>query len=140
MTSTVAASPGTIIWRGIRKRCGRCGTKGIFERWFTLEERCPVCGYRFVREDGAFTGVMFMNFVATLTLMIASLLAWVFWRGITGRSDLAFWPFAGAAMLLAVFGPVLFYPLAASTWAGVDLATRPLDPDEIADADAHRSP
>ena len=93
-----------------------------------------------MREEGAFTGVMLMNFVVTLTLMMVSLAAWVFWRGITGRSDLAFWPFAGAAALFAVLGPIVFYPFAASTWAAMDLAMRALDPDEIADAEEHRRP
>ena len=138
MPLVVSTSAGTVLGRGLRKRCGRCGATGIFRTRFRLAERCPACGYRFVREEGAFTGVMLMNFVVTLTLMIASLLAWVLWRGITGRSDLAFWPFAGTAIALAVFSPIAFYPRAASTWAAIDLAMRPLDPDELADAEEHR--
>lgn len=134
----MAASAGSVIRRGLRKRCGRCGARDVFRGRFKLRERCPECGYRLVREEGAFTGVMLMNLVVTLTLMIASLLAWVFWRGVTGRSDIAFWPFAGGAVVLALLGPVLFYPVAASAWAAMDLAMRPLDPEEIADAEEHK--
>ena len=126
-------SPGTILGRGVRRRCGRCGAKHIFSSFWRLRERCPRCGYRFVREEGAFTGVMLMNMVATFTLMIASLLAWVFWRGVTG-DEVALWPFAVTCVVLAVLGPALFYPWAASTWAALDLLMRPLDPVEEAEA------
>lgn len=138
VASTSVSRPGTIVWRGVRKRCGRCGARSIFRTWFALAERCPECGYRFVREEGAFTGVMLLNFVVTFTLMIVALATWVFWRGITGRSDLAFWPFAGVATMSAVLGPIVFYPLAASTWAATDLAMRALDPEETADAEEHQ--
>lgn len=92
-----------------------------------------------MREEGAFTGVMLMNFVFTLSLMIAALMAWVMWRGVTGRGDLALWPFAGSAIALAVLAPVAFYPIATATWAAMDLAMRPLDPHEAADAEEHRT-
>ena len=126
-------SPGTILLRGMRRRCGRCGQRRIFASFWRLRERCPRCGYRFVREEGAFTGVMLMNMVATFTLMIVSLLAWVFWRGITGDA-VALWPFAVACVAFAVVGPAVFYPWAASTWAALDLLMRPLDPVEEAEA------
>ena len=129
---------GTALGRGLRRRCGRCGERGVFATYFRLRERCPRCGYRFVREEGAFTGVMLMNMVVTFTLMVGSLLTWVFWRGITGDADLAFWPFATACAVLAGGGPALFYPWAVTTWAALDLAMRPLDPTEEADAEAHR--
>lgn len=126
-------SAGTMLWRGLRRRCGRCGARGIFASFWRLRERCPSCGYRFVREEGAFTGVMLMNMVATFTLMIGSLLVWVFWRGAAGES-VALWPFAVACAAFAVLGPAVFYPWAASTWAALDLAMRPLDPVEEAEA------
>jgi uncharacterized protein (DUF983 family) len=132
------ATAGTMVWRGIRRRCGRCGAKGIFASYFTLKERCPVCGYRFVREAGAFTGVMLMNVTATFVLMFLSLISYVFWRGVTGE-DVALWPFAVACLAFAAVVPIVFYPFAASLWASMDLAMRPLDPAELEDADAHAS-
>ena len=125
---------GSIVVRGLRRRCGRCGERRIFRSYFRLRERCPQCGYRFVREEGAFTGVMLINMVITFGLMWAALVGYVFWRGITGDDDLALWPFAAAAAVLAVVGPAIFYPWAASTWAAIDLAMRPLDPVEEAEA------
>jgi hypothetical protein len=126
-----------MLLRGAVKRCPRCGSGGIFQTYFHLKERCPTCGYRFVREAGAFTGGLLMAWVFTLALMILPLLIYVFWRGISGRDDIAFLPFAIASLAFAVVVPIVGYPFTSSTWAAIDLATRPLEADELAEADAH---
>lgn len=90
-----------------------------------------------MREEGAFTGVMLMNFAATLTLMILPLFAYLFVRGTTGE-EVEYLPYALSCAVLAVVVPFVFYPFAASWWAAIDLVMRPLDPGEEADADAHR--
>jgi hypothetical protein len=130
-------SLGSTLARGFTKRCGRCGARGIFASYFKLRERCPRCGYRFQREAGAFTGALMMNWVFTLFFMIVPLLAYVFWRGISGRDDIAFLPFAVASVAFAVVIPIVGYPFTVSSWAAIDLASRPLEPDELAEADAH---
>ena len=131
-------TPTRMVLRGLVKRCGRCGARGIFQSYFRLRERCPRCGYRFVREEGAFTGVMLLNITATFVLMFLSLVAPVLWRGISGRDDVPWWPFVLLALGSAVLVPILFYPVAASSWAAIDLAMRPLDPVEQAEAELHR--
>jgi uncharacterized protein (DUF983 family) len=127
-------SSGVIVLRGFLRRCPRCGSKGIFDGWFKLKERCPVCGYRLIREEGAATGSITMNFVATLSCMFLSLLAYVVWRGVTGES-ISYVPFAVACAFFALVVPVVFFPISKSGWAGIDLAMRPLEADEISDAD-----
>jgi uncharacterized protein (DUF983 family) len=106
--------------------------------YFRLRERCPSCGVRLQREAGAFTGVMLVNIAGTFVLMVLPLFAYVLWRGITGEAP-AFWPFATACLLFALT-PAVLYPVAASTWSAIDLALRPLDPDEQRDADRHAGP
>jgi hypothetical protein len=128
-------STTTALWRGIRRRCGRCGAKHVFRNYFQLRDRCPACGYRFVREEGAFTGVMLLNITVTFTLMFLSLISYVLWRGVTGDA-IDFRPFAAACGVFAVLTPLVFYPIAASGWAAFDLVTRPLDEREEADARA----
>lgn len=32
------------LLRGASRRCPRCGTGPLYERWFRLRERCPTCG------------------------------------------------------------------------------------------------
>lgn len=130
---------GRALGRAVRKRCPRCGGKGIFASYFTMKERCPTCGYRFQRGEGAFTGGLMMAWAFTIGFMIAPLLLYVFWRGITGDDDLAFAPFAVACVAFAVLVPLAGYPYTASTWAAIDLVSRPLDPDELADAEGHGS-
>lgn len=130
-------SAGTVVVRGMRKRCGRCGARRIFASYFRLRDRCPRCGYRFVREPGAFTGAMLMNITATFVLMFVTLVAPVLWRGISGRNDVPWWPFVLGALGWAVLVPILFYPVACSLWAAIDLAMRPLDVEEQLDASLH---
>jgi uncharacterized protein (DUF983 family) len=126
-----------MLVRGIVKRCPRCGSGQVFHGWFRLKDRCPTCGFRFQREAGAFTGALLMAWTFTLALMILPLLVYVFWRGITGNDHLAFLPFAAAAISFAVLVPIVGYPFTLTTWAAIDLASRPLDDLEVADADAH---
>jgi hypothetical protein len=54
--------------------------------------------------------------------------------------DLAVGPMLGAAVVVTVAVPIAFYPVSFTLWAAVDLAMRPLEPAEVADADAHRAP
>jgi uncharacterized protein (DUF983 family) len=131
-----APTPASGLWRGLRRRCARCGERGIFDGWFRLKERCPRCGYRFVREEGSFTGVYLLNFGVTEAFMFVVLMAYVLWRGISG-SHAAVWPLAVGCGVFAIVAPIVFYPIAASTWAAIDLLTRPLDPDEELDAARH---
>jgi len=128
-----------VLWRGMSRRCGRCGEGGLFEGWFHLRDRCPRCGYRFTREAGAFTGVYLVNFAVTEALMFAVLMVYVLWLGVSG-SDAPLWPFLTGCVVFAVVAPVVFYPFAASTWAAVDLLMRPLDPVEEAEAAIHARP
>ena len=89
-----------------------------------------------VREEGAFTGVLLLNMTVTFSLMFVVLIAYVFWRGISGE-DVPLLPFAVGALTLAVGVPPVFYPFAAGGWAGIDQAMRPLDEWEVLDADFH---
>jgi uncharacterized protein (DUF983 family) len=131
-------STSTVLVRGFTKRCGRCGARGIFDGYFRLKERCPRCGYRFVREPGAFTGAMLVSFTFTLGAMIAPLMLYVLWRGVTGDEQLGFAPFAVACVVLAFVVPLVGYPFSASGWAAMDLVMRPLDDVERLDAEASR--
>jgi uncharacterized protein (DUF983 family) len=126
----------TIVWRGLRRRCGRCGAKKIFRSYFQLHERCPRCGYKFEREEGFFTGVYLVNYsVTALLLVILIVVFFVVAIGNDGDVSLVPWLLGGAA--IAIVCPLLFYPYAKSTWAAIDLAARPLDPVEEAEAAQH---
>jgi uncharacterized protein (DUF983 family) len=127
-----------MLWRGARRRCGRCGGKRIFTGYFRLRERCPTCGYRFAREEGFFTGVWLVNFAVTIGLLFVVMMVWIVWRGTTGSAG-PLTPMLAVCVGLAVAVPVAGYPFAASTWAALDLAMRPLDPWEAAEAETWRA-
>jgi uncharacterized protein (DUF983 family) len=74
--------PLRTVGRGLRRRCGRCGGRGLFRGWFRLRERCPSCGYRFAREEGFWTGVFLVNFAVTEGLMFIVLMAYIVMRAI----------------------------------------------------------
>ena len=121
------------MWRGARRRCGRCGHGRLGDGWFRLKERCPACGYRFKREEGFFTGVFLVNFSVTIALLWVVLMGYVLWRaGTDADSGLA--PILVTAVAIAVLVPVIYYPFAVTTWAALDLVLRPLEPDEEAEA------
>lgn len=124
---------GRTLLRGMTRRCGRCGGRGVLEGYFRLRERCPRCGVRFVREEGFFTGVYLINVSVTLALMFVALMVFVLQRAISGSTG-PLWPILAVCGACAVLGPVLLYPIAATTWAALDLAARPLEPHEEAEA------
>lgn len=51
----------TVLWRGIRQRCPRCGEGRLFQRWIVAHERCSSCGLLYQRNYGdiwMFTNIM----------------------------------------------------------------------------------
>jgi uncharacterized protein (DUF983 family) len=57
----------------IKQRCPRCLTGSIFTGWVTTREACPVCGLRYGREEGYFSGGMDLSF-----FLAAPVLAFIF--------------------------------------------------------------
>ena len=121
------------VWRGLRRRCGRCGGHPIGEGFFGLQEHCPYCGYRFRREEGFFTGVYLVNFSVTIAILWVLVMAYTLWRAINDDSS-GLAPVLVAGIAIGVLVPVVFYSTAATTWAALDLVLRPLEPDEEAEA------
>jgi len=42
----------TVMWRGWRRRCPRCGEGPIYQRWITLHDSCSHCGLRYLQDQG----------------------------------------------------------------------------------------
>jgi len=63
--------------------CPRCRTGKIFQSsiltWFPkMSERCPVCGFKFEREQGYFLGAMYISYgLALITITVGSVLLWL---------------------------------------------------------------
>lgn len=121
-----------MLRRGLIRRCPRCGGGKLFRTWWSMRDRCPRCGLRFVREEGYFTGVYLVNFGVTLAVLFVLCMALALWLG--GNPDTPAVPFLVGGAAIAVLVPVLFYPFARTIWAALDLAMTPMELDEILDA------
>ncbi len=120
-----------MLWRGARRRCPRCGTRGVFDRWFVLRPTCPGCGLRFRREQGfglggtTFTVVFTCLTFGTLLLGVAAATA----------PEVPVLALLVACSVIAVLEPLATYPSWTLIWAAIDLAMRPLGFAELAAAD-----
>jgi uncharacterized protein (DUF983 family) len=127
-----------LLGRALLRRCPRCGGGGLFTRWFTMAERCPRCGMRFEREEGFFLGAYVVNFGVTEGLLVLLLMAYVLVQA-NAADGVPVLPVVLATVGAAVLVPLAFYPLSRTIWVAVELVMRPLEADEVADADAHRA-
>ncbi|HUR78620.1 MAG TPA: DUF983 domain-containing protein [Acidimicrobiales bacterium] len=130
------ARPVTMVLRGARLRCPRCGGGKLFRNWFKLKQRCPTCGYKFEREAGFWLGGYVMNVVIGEGLLAIYLL--VFAAKAISNPDIEFVPWLTGAIVLAVVPPLLFFPFSRTTWMAMDLLLHPLEPWEVAEADVYK--
>jgi uncharacterized protein (DUF983 family) len=125
----VALATGTLLRRGLHRRCPVCGQGKIFRRWVRMAERCPRCHFRFQREPGEWLGSWFLNICLAQVLVVVVLIGCV----------VAFYPhppiavLAGLGVGVAVVFPVWFFPYSRTIWVSIDLAMRPLELDEDVD-------
>src|SRR4051794_14629807 len=129
------ARPSTVLWRGFRKRCPRCGGGDIYSTWFRMRDRCPTCGYLFEREPGFFVGAYLINFAIAEGLLFVLLMGFVFWK--SAHPDAGVRMPVVVGVIIGVVAPILFYPFSRTIWSAIDLAMTPLElPEIVAAADA----
>jgi uncharacterized protein (DUF983 family) len=133
-----SATTGTLLRRALRRRCPRCGGRRIFSSWLTLRERCPTCGLRFEREEGFFTGVYLVNYSVVAVAIVIELFAVLLYAN-ANDGDVSYVPAMVVGAATAVGLPLITYPFAKTIWVAIDLATRPLDPVETAEAELNSS-
>jgi len=120
------AEAGTIrvLFRGVRKRCPRCGHRRIFDGFFTLKARCPACDLRFEREEGGFLGAMAINYAVAIG----------FWLVVLGVGVALTVPVVPVAPILAMsigvlaVVPVWFYPRSKTLWAAIEFLVARSEP------------
>jgi uncharacterized protein (DUF983 family) len=114
-----------VLVRGARKRCPRCGERKIFDGFFKLTPRCPVCDLRFEREEGGFLGAMALNYTVAI----------VFWLVVMAVGIALTVPVVPVApLLVASIGvltvvPVWFYPRSKTLWAAIEFLVARSEPD-----------
>lgn len=128
---TPRPSFGRMLWRGMRRKCPRCGTGRVFRSWFKMVERCPTCHLRFERESDFWLGAYVINLAVTEGLLVLALLVYVF-QAVSDPTTPST-PVIVASLVFAVGAPVAFFPFSRTIWAAIDLAMRPVPPDEAPD-------
>ncbi|MBA2327663.1 MAG: DUF983 domain-containing protein [Actinobacteria bacterium] len=124
VSAATSATPLRRIARSLLRHCPRCGSRGIFRTYLRLRERCPSCEYEFAAEEGFFLGVWVLNFAVSEGLLFLTLIGYIFAMAATG-GDVPLLPVFAVGLVVALGGPLVFYPFAASTWAAVELIMDP---------------
>ena len=104
------------VLRGLVKRCPRCGSRGIFDGWFTLRVRCPRCELQFQREEGGFLGAMTINYAVAAIIWVPVLI--VGFAVTSPNPPVLALTLISIAIMVVV--PLLFYPNSKSIWAAVE--------------------
>jgi uncharacterized protein (DUF983 family) len=118
-----------LLGRGLLRRCPLCGNRGVFDSWFQKKDRCPTCNLPLKREEGHWIGALGMNTVATFGLMIVALTVSTALTWEHRRAAAIFVP----TFLAAGLTPILFFGSSQTLWSAIDLAMRPLEPDDDVD-------
>jgi uncharacterized protein (DUF983 family) len=111
--------------RALRRRCPRCGSRGIFQHWLRMKERCPGCGLQFSRdEDGYALGALWFN------LLAAEAASTAIWVTVAVRTwpDVPWDTLQYEGPLTAVLMPILFFPFSKTLFLAFDLCFRPAEP------------
>lgn len=103
------------IRRAVQRRCPYCGGGGIFDGWFSLKRRCPLCHTVYAYEDGYFLGSYVVNIGVTEILTVL-LVIWMI-----AATDMSVLQMQIIGASLAVAMPILFYPFALLLWIAFDI-------------------
>lgn len=118
-----------LLTRGVTKRCPLCGGGDLFTGWFTMRERCPRCDFPLDRVEGHWLGSLGINTIVSFGALFATVVAGV----VIFYPDI---PVLGLMVAVAVVGvvvPLLFFPFSRTIWSAIDLAMRPVEPDDDVD-------
>lgn len=122
-----------MVGRAVLRRCPWCAQPGAwFTGWFSRRDRCPRCGLRWERQPGFMTGSMTVNIIVTFGLMTAVMVT----AFVATLPDLPVVPLVSVLIAVAAVVPVAIYPLTCTLWAAVELAMKPPDAAELAEAHA----
>jgi len=92
-----------------------------------MVDRCPTCTLKFERVEGHWIGSLGLNSTVIFGAMLVVLLG----GSIAFYPDVPLGPLLVAELVLALIGPLVFFPPSRTLWTGIDLLMRPLEPGEI---------
>jgi len=107
-----------MLWRGLTKRCARCGSGRLFRRWFAMVPDCPRCGLHFEREPGYWTGALAFNMILTGGLFAVVFVVML----VVTMPDPPVAAMLAVLVPIVVLGPIVAYPWSKTVWVAVDRA------------------
>lgn len=111
----------SIIGRGLRLRCPRCGVGPLFRGFFSMYPHCLSCDLTFEREQGYFVGAIYINYAATAIIVIAGF----FWLdrfiNLSLAQQLILWSGFGIGF------PLFFFRYSRSLWLSLEYIFNPED-------------
>ena len=127
MTAPGPPARSAVLFRGLTRRCARCGSGKLFRRWVTMVPDCPRCGLHFEREPGYWAGALAINFVCTGGLLVMTLIAAL----VLTIPEVHVAPILAVLIPIAVLGPIVWYPFSKTLWLAIDQAfLQRMDPTE----------
>jgi uncharacterized protein (DUF983 family) len=129
-TSAPRSGGLTVLWRGIRLLCPKCGRAPIFRGWFAMNRRCPVCGRLFERAPGYLLGSIYINYGLTAALVIVAYFSLYFTETLQGK------PLLAVLTAFIVVFPLWFFRYARSLWIAFDERWDPWPTEEEARREA----
>ena len=120
-------SLGTLVKRGLLKRCPVCAQKGIFDSWFKLKDRCPNCNYAFSREEGYWVSAIIVNVGVIQTIFILAFVVVV----IATAPEVPWGPLLTLTAIFNVLFPIFWFPYSKTLWMAIDLYFNPPETSEL---------
>ena len=114
------------FWSFLFLRCPNCRQGRLFNswiRWIQMNDHCSCCGLTFYPESGYFVGSIYINYGATVAVVIVFLLVF---RTVPERFQLVFFSCLAALTSLA------FFRHSRSLWITIDYWINPWKPPELA--------
>jgi uncharacterized protein (DUF983 family) len=103
-----------ILLRCLVLRCPDCGEAGIYQAPLQVKHHCTVCGLVFQREQGYFTGALYINLLVTEFSVLLAFLICLLLN--VENTDRMFALLIGVGALM----PLLFFHHSRSFWLGFD--------------------
>jgi uncharacterized protein (DUF983 family) len=107
-----------MLWRGLRRKCPRCGQGNLFHHWFTMVSDCPNCKLHFEREPGYWVGAVAINTAVVGFLFAVVLVAY----SAATIPDIPWVTLLLIELPVMALGPIAFYPYSKTLWVGIDRA------------------
>jgi hypothetical protein len=86
-----------------------------------MNQRCPYCGLAFYRESGYYVGSIYINYGATVAVVLVS---FFLFQSVPERFELPFF------LLVALFSSLAFFRHSRSVWIAIDYWISPWKPAE----------